>query len=423
MSANVIDRAGFQLGSQSCPGNVVMPNGASLDDGLDDDEAILIALWNNAAFQQLLCDLDIARGELIQAGLLPNPEVAYFFSVPDKPFKYALDMPLEAFWLRPNRVAAAERESARVCDQLTQAALDLIRDVRQSLADVRLAQGQLRVAEEAVRIRARIAQLAQARLEAGDVSVQEAATARIDAIQATQDTVRATADLMVADERLRNLLGIGAIRTPLRINDARPLPPHSTDVETLTAEATHRRPDVLAADQAVAAAAERVRLSKLNWVRFLGVLDATSGRGTGHEFGPAFRATLPVFNWNQGAIARAEAECSRAVRQRQTIREQIILEVRQAEFRLRQAQDELEIFNTRIRPEVDAAIRRAESGYREGETTYLIVLETTRQFLDSQLREQQLQAEYRRAWAELERSVGRHLDGTSETVNLEERAS
>jgi cobalt-zinc-cadmium efflux system outer membrane protein len=37
-------------------------------------------------------------------------------------------------------------------------------------------------------------------------------------------------------------------------------------------------------------------------------------------------------------------------------------------------------------------------------------LETTRQLLDSRLRQEQLRAELRRAWADLERSVGRRLD-------------
>ena len=40
-----------------------------------------------------------------------------------------------------------------------------------------------------------------------------------------------------------------------------------------------------------------------------------------------------------------------------------------------------------------------------------VVLETTRQLLDSRLRREQLLAELRRAWAELERGVGRRLDG------------
>ncbi len=202
VSANVECRTGNELGPATCCGEIVFPNGAALPDGLTEDEAVLIALWNNAAFQEVLVETNIARADLIQAGLLPNPEVAYFFPVSDKPFKYAIDFPLESLWLRPIRLEAAGRESARVCQRLTQAALDLIRDVRQAYSDVLLAHGRLRVAQEAVRLRGRIAQLADARVQAGDASLQEVAAARVDAIQAQQDVIRAQHDVSLAEERL-----------------------------------------------------------------------------------------------------------------------------------------------------------------------------------------------------------------------------
>jgi len=413
VSAKLADRTGFTVGSSPPGGEIVLPNGASLADGLAEDEAVLIALWNNAAFQELLAELGIARGELIQAGLLPNPEVAYFFEVPQKPFKYVLDVPLEALWLRPIRLAAAEEESARVCHRLTQAGLDLIRDVRQAYADVLLAKGRLDVADEAVRLRGQVAAFAEARLKAGDVSVQEAATARIDALRARQDAVRAGYDVALAEERLRNLLGVRTDRFPLKLGDVAPPPRADLDADALAAEAITTRPDALAADQAAAAAAERLRLSQLSWVRFLGILDATSGRGTGREFGPAFRITLPVLDRNQGHIARAQAEWEKAERQRQTVRDQILLDVHQAHFRYAQARAEMEVLDAQVRPEVEATIRRAESAYREGDTSYVVVLETTRQLLDSRLRQEQLRAELRRAWAELERSVGRRLGAPS----------
>jgi cobalt-zinc-cadmium efflux system outer membrane protein len=84
--------------------------------------------------------------------------------------------------------------------------------------------------------------------------------------------------------------------------------------------------------------------------------------------------------------------------------------VRQAHFRYAQARAEMEVLDQQVRPEVEAAIRRAESAYREGDTSYVVVLETTRQLLDSHLRQEQLKAELRRAWADLERSVGRRLE-------------
>lgn len=386
-----------------------LPNGVSFKDGLEEDEAVLIALWNNAAFQELLVETKIAHADLIQAGMLPNPEFGYFFGVPGKAFRYAIEFPLEVLFTRPLRIRSAERETDRVSHRVTQGSLDLIRDVRQAFADVTLAEGRLRIADESVQLRSRLADLAQRRLEAGDISAQEAATAKLDALQARQDRIRAAHEVPVAEERLRFLLAIPRSRssllvipTPLNFRD-------DLDVEHLTATAVHCRPDVLAAEQGVVAAAERAKLARYSWLRFAGILDATSGQVTGHEFGPGFRVTVPIFNWNQGGIARAEAELDRAHRQKRTITNQVILEVRLAYQRYLQAVSELSYFEDHVQPENTAAMRRSELSFREGDTSYVMVLETSRRLLDGRIRAEQLNAEVRRTWSELERSVGCRL--------------
>ena len=401
----------FAQGVSDCKpaGQVVMPPGASLDDGLTEDEAISIALYNNAAFQELLVDLGIARADLIQAGLLPNPEFVYFFPATDKPFKYLFDFPIEALWLRPIRVKAGERDADRANERLVQAGVDLIRDVRLAYADVLLARDRQRVANESLKLRGEIASFAAARLKAGDISEQEQATARVDALIATQETVRVAYDVPAAEERLRNLLGVGLLRGPLTL-DPSPVPGRQTlDADMITLDALATRPDALAAAQLVEAARARVAFNKLAWVRLLGVLDATSGRVQGHEFSPAFRVTLPVFNYGQGGVARAEAELQRAERNQQTVANQIILDVQRAYVLYQQAAAEHEYVVKTIRPQVEDAIRLAQAAYQRGNATYLITLEATRQLLDNYLREATLQADLRRTWAELERSVGRKL--------------
>lgn len=410
VSGQIACRFGEPLGDPTCPRELVYPNGITLADELTEEEAVILALWNNAALLELLTDLGLAQGDLVQAGLLPNPEIVYFFPVTDKPYKYALEFPLEALWLRPIRVAAAEREVERVTQRLTQAGIDLIRDTRQAYADAVLAYGRRTVSSDAVKIRGRIAALAKARLDAGDINPQENATAQIDSFRAQQDFSRTQYDIGIAEERLRNLMGVSVDRTPLQLQTAERLYPPAPDIDLLVSDATESRPDALAAAQFSASAAERLRLARIGWVRFLGILDATSGRRTGHEFGPAFRSTLPIFNWNQGGISRAEAELERAERQRQTVNNQIIMDVHQAHLRYVQAYTELDILKQRVRPEVENAIRRTELAYREGNTPYVVVLQTTQQLLDSRFREVQLQADLRRAWSDLERSVGRHLD-------------
>ena len=400
---------GHSLPDKASCGQFVMPPGASLADGLTEDEAISIALWNNAAFQELLADLGIARGDLITAGLLPNPEFVYYWGTPEKPFKYLFDFPIEALWLRPIRIKSAAREADRTSERLTQAGLDLIRDVRQAYADVQLARERLRIAGEGVRLRGRIAELAEKRLAAGDIAPQEAATARIDALQAQQDAARIGYEIPVAEERLRNLLGLGLLREPLTLDPAPPPACVAFDVDALIRDAVATRPDAVATNEAVAAAEARVTFARLGWVRLLGIGDATSGRTAGHEFSPALRFTVPIFNQNQGNVARAEAELERAVRNRQTVTNQIILDVQRANLQFQQACAELEVLRVRVRPEVEAAIRRAQRAYQEGNVNYLIVLETTRQLLDSYLREAQLHGDLRRTYAELERSTGRRL--------------
>lgn len=409
MSADLSTRFGHSVGPAACPREVIYPHGISLDGEVTEDAAVLLALWNNAAFLELLADLGMAQGDLVQAGLLPNPEVVYFMPVSHKPFKYLIDFPIESLWLRPMRVAAAAREQDRVCNRLVQAGVDLIRDTRQAYADVVLAHDRRQVAADAGRIRGQIAKVAQSRLAAGDISPQEASTALIDASRAEQDLVRAGFDIELTEERLRNLMGIPKDRAPLHLVRESATFPRTLNVEALVVEAQGSRPDALAAREFAAAAAERLRLAKLGWVRFLGILDATSGRN-GHEFGPAFRVTLPIFNSNQGGLARAEAELEKAERQRQTVYNQIILDVHQAHLRLAQGQAELEVLNQRVRPQVEKAIHQTENAYREGNTPYVVVLQTTQQLIDSRLREVQLQSDLRRAWADLERSVGRHLE-------------
>lgn len=118
---------------------------------------------------------------------------------------------------------------------------------------------------------------------------------------------------------------------------------------------------------------------------------------------------MPLFNRNQGNIVRAQAECTRAIQNQKTVAYQIILDVQRAYLQYRQACAELDVLLTKVRPEVEGNVRRAQAAYQEGNVAIFVVLEATRQLLDNYLREAVLQGDLRRFWAELERSVGRRF--------------
>jgi cobalt-zinc-cadmium efflux system outer membrane protein len=396
-------------GPRPGPGHVIVPEGLQNGEPITEEQAVVLALWNNALFHELLIEVDITKADLVQAGLLPNPEFVYYWPAPNKPFKYLIDFPLEAIWLRPIRVKSTKAENERAGARVTQLALDLIRDTRLAYADLQLATDRVRVGERAVRLREDILKLAEARLKAGDVSELDVSTARIDAIQSRQDLVRLGYEVTVAEERLRNFTGLSSLTVGLTPDNTTFDPRTGTEIEELVADALATRPDAAAADHAARAAAARLSLARLGWVRFLGLLDATSGRVTGHEFSPALRMTVPIFNRNQGGIARAEADLDQLERRKVTVFNQIVLDVRTAYARYQQARAELDVLKQRTRPEVEAGIKRAEAAFAKGGVTYLIVLELNRQLIDTYTREAQLYADLRRAWAELERSVGHKL--------------
>ncbi len=73
VAENLATRFG-QHSKPSALGEVVDPK-PLLSDGLTEDEAIYLALCNNAAFQELLADLGIAHGDMVQAGCFPIPSL------------------------------------------------------------------------------------------------------------------------------------------------------------------------------------------------------------------------------------------------------------------------------------------------------------------------------------------------------------
>jgi cobalt-zinc-cadmium efflux system outer membrane protein len=408
VAQRVAERFGQPVGSGPRADRVIVPDGIEHGLPLAEDQAVLLALWNNAAFHEALVELDLTRADLVQAGLLTNPEFFYSWPVSGRDFRYLFELPIEAIWLRPVRLKVAAAENARACERVTQLALDLIRDTRVAYADLQLAEDQLRVAERAVELRGGIAKLAEARLKAGDASRLDASTARIDALQAEQDLARARGEVEAVQERLRNLTGLSGFDYPLTTDTTLFDPRTAVPVQALVAEAVSTRPDAIAADHAARAAAERVRVARLSWFRLSGIGDATAGNQP-YPFGPAFRVTLPIFNQGQGQKARAEAEFEQLDRRRLTVHNLIVQDVRTAYARYQQARSELDLVRRKTRPEVETAIRQAEGAFKEGNATYLIVLEANRQLIATLAREAQLAADLRRAWAELERAVGRRL--------------
>ena len=236
------------------PCSFVLPPDVVLEDGVSEDEAIATALSNNSAFQATLSLLDMARGDVIQAGLLTNPNLLTFLPVSVKQWEWTLYAPIEAFVLRPRRVGVAQSDYERVANQLVQNGLILVRDVRVAHADLGLALQRWQLSNEAIGIRRGIATLTQRRLERGEISELESIAARIDASKAEAAAALLEQDVGIASSRLAMLMGLPPDEDVLGTPLVKPPSLPDLDVKALITEALASRPDVQAAQWAVDAA-------------------------------------------------------------------------------------------------------------------------------------------------------------------------
>lgn len=408
--ARVAGGVGAALVFKTNAAQVIVPDGVKIADGLTEDEAVAVALWNNAAFQEALADLGLARADLLAAGQLSNPTLSVLFPLGPKQLEFTAKLPMEILWVRPARQAVAKADAEVTAGRLVQNGLDLARDVRLACADVELADARLAAARETARLSREAVALAEARLRAGDASAFEVTRARAEAGRAAHDLAKIGQDGHLSRERLRALLGLRervlSLDVMLPPADVSPPPPIPTLLETAFA----CRPDLRACEMAIEAAARRGGLAVAEVFAITAALDANRPPA-GLEMGPGIDVAIPILNQNQAGATRARAELERAARHYVTVHDQIQLEVQEAAGRLDQARAELDATRGQWLPAMELAEAQARQAIDAGEATPLALIEVQGRLAEARARAAEAVAALRGARAQLDRAVGRRLTG------------
>ncbi len=388
-------------------GAVAIPPGVTLQDGLTEDEAVAVALWNNPDFQLQLAELGFARADLLEAGLIRNPVLSLLFPLGPKQFEATLKWPIEVLWERPRRVAMARVANDRVAATLELHGLTLVQDVRIAFVEAALALDRTRLGEQSAGELDQVNQLTQARLNAGDISELEARSTAIEAARARQEAVRAALDAVLRLTDLRARLGLALEATDVT------LAPVTTPLETcgavpaLLEEALASRPDIRAAELAMEEAGARLGWERSRIIALTAVLDANAQGKEGFEMGPGVDIGLPFFDRNQVGRARAAAEMERASRGYVAARQRVATELRVATTQFDQALTMLATWRDTVVTPLEEQVRIATRAYADGEVSQLFVLDMTRRLTDARLRAREVEADLARALARTERAVGR----------------
>ena len=399
---------------------------AAAQPALSIDQAVSEAIEKNLSLIAERWNIAVAEAAIITARLRPNPVLSGSADHLDwlgtgfddangaGPSEYAVrvDVPFERGRKRELRAEVASAAKSVAQAQLADTIRRLKLDVTLAAIDVLEAKAKLTLARQNLETLERLVSLNETRLVSGALPPLEVTRSRVAMLQ-YRGSVKA-AELNVAQTRLKLHTLVGRrpgeplvdIDEPLGTRPA-PLP---SDADALGVVARASRPDVLALrqDQARTEADLRLQIAQ-------GRVDYTLGaeyrrqqglNGTGNMAGLFVSVPLPVFNRNQGEIARAGAEHSKAERSLAALETTVSSEVVSAYQEFASARELLvDMERDLLKPAADARAGTAYV-YQAGATSLLDVLDAQRAFNDTMDTYYTAQAAYRRAEARLALVVG-----------------
>jgi cobalt-zinc-cadmium efflux system outer membrane protein len=409
ISAGIEERTDYTLRQVSEPGQFDIPDWVTLDDGLSQDEAVALALWNNAQFQTDLAALGFARAELLEANMLSNPVFSVLFPISPKLLETALDIPIDALWQRPHRVAAAKLDAQRLSENLIENGLNLVRDIQITYGDLLLAQERITLAIEEAQLQVQIAQLEQARLKAGEISELTANTSYVDILRASDTIKRFSKEADILEQRLNSLLGITSQDIIFDIVPSDITSISDVSIDEVLKIAFACRPDLRAAELAIEAAGERIGWEKSKVYNFIAVLDGDDTEDDSFTIRPGFSVEVPVFNQNDAKIAHAKAELEQAAQRYEAIRQHIILQVQQAYTQYISAHEQFDLWSSDIIPSLEQAVEQTQRSFEAGEVSLILVLHAQRELIEARMHLTELVARLNSSTAELNYCIGKKM--------------
>jgi multidrug efflux system outer membrane protein len=315
-------------------------------------------------------------------------------------------------------VSASRAQSEQSEALLRSVQLSLLADVAANYFKVRELDAQLQVYAQNVSLREQALKLVQSKFGAGDIAELDVARAKTELATARSDEMTAQRQRAVAEHSLAVLLG----KTPSEFSMAvSPLQPVQIRIPPgLPSSLLERRPDIAAAERAMAAANARIGVAKAAYFPSLSITGTAGFEAAtlGDLFKWSSRAfvlgplvgtalTVPIFDGGRraGNLASARSVFDEDVA---NYRQQVLQAFQEVEDNL----SDLRILEQQIRTEdeaVQASTRAAaisRTQYREGAVSYLDVIDAERTVLQSQTTAVQLSGVQAAATVNLIRALG-----------------
>ena len=359
------------------------------------------------------------EGSVLQAGLLPNPEIGaetenFAGSGPFKGFDAAettvqLSQLIELGGKRAKRseYASLGRDLAQWDYQVKHA--DVVAETTLAFMNVLFSQERLALMEKLLHLADKVLQVTSERVKVGKISPVEEIRAEVDRSTSRIDVKHAAFDLKAARRELSGSWG-GTYPT---FSEARGRLAHMLPVPSLDAleGMISRNPDVLR----WAAAIEQHRAS-VTLEQARGIPDLTVSLGAKHHnelndtaFVMGFSIPIPIFDRNQGATLEARERVSKSQEESRAVWLRVVNTLAETFQTLSRAHMEATDLAQHVLPGARAAFEASEEGFRHGKFDYLDMLDAQRTLVSVNLRHIDALFAYQQARTQVERLIGQDM--------------
>jgi cobalt-zinc-cadmium efflux system outer membrane protein len=369
-------------------------------------------------------EIGTARADVIAAGLLPNPRVAFDVGFrihgdsqgADRNYQVMLAQSLPIWGRLGASKAAAELTVSATEREFAASAWDLLGDVRRAYLALQLAEGQQLVLAAGLADLERVQHVLDARAAAGANPAYDRVRLEVERGSLRARISRAAAELARARAELAAAIGGTALAEQLDASEPLPEPRREPrDDANLIRAAVERRHEIAASHFQSSAAEARVRATRkrflpepelgVGYARWSGIAGLPSNSQGGALLASA-SIPLPLFDRGQGTVER-ELQQSRAARVRERdVKNAIAREVAAASSQLRLTSAAYLAFRDEAAQSATNVRRIAEVTYKEGRGTILELLDAYSSYLRIQEQELELRGAALEAGVELQQALG-----------------
>jgi cobalt-zinc-cadmium efflux system outer membrane protein len=397
------------------------------------DDAIQFALQHNHNLLAARTTIQQSEAEETTANLRPNPvlftdweylplgspakqnpDIYSGVSTPDylknnTEADLGLSYLIERGKKRQHRLQAAKDVTAQTRSLVADSERTLTFGVASQFVTVQLAESTLDLAQQDVKSFQNTVDISEAQFRAGAISQDAYLKIKLQLLQFETDLQQAELAKVQALSDLRNLIGYESVPADYDVAGPFDYQPLKANLEDLQMKALQNRPDFRAMQQGITAANSQYELQKA-----IGKVDVTVSGNYSHV--NAINAAtflvsvpLPIFDRNQGEIARTRFAITQAQEQEKAINDQVLTDVHDAFEGLQENNRVVTFYRSGY---LDAAQQDrdiSEYAYRRGGASLLDFLDAERSYRATQLAYREALASYLLALEQLREAVGTRI--------------